>query len=112
MNVNHIVVMTSCPDAPTAERLAETLVAERLVACAQVQPCRSVYRWNGAIQRESESLLLLKTAAARWKPLETRLRALHPYEVPEIIALPILSGSADYLGFIETETGDDDPSHG
>jgi periplasmic divalent cation tolerance protein len=106
MNFQQITVMTSCPDAAVAERLGEAAVTERLAACAQIQPCRSIFRWNGTVQRESEYLLVLKTAASRWPQLETRLRALHPYEVPEIIALPIVAGSAEYLAWIDMETGD------
>ena len=106
VDFQHLMVLTSCPDAAVAERLAETLVTERLAACAQLTGCRSLFRWNETVQRESECLLLLKTAAGRWPQLETRLRALHPYEVPEIIALPILAGSADYLAWIDAETGD------
>lgn len=100
----HFVVQCACPDETTALRLARTLVEERLAACAQLLPCGSVFRWNGKVQEESEILLLLKTSAARWEALEARLRALHPYELPEIIALPILAGSADYLGWIDAET--------
>jgi len=112
MNFKHFIVMISCPDAATAERLGEAAVTERLAACVQIQPCRSLYRWNGAIQRESECLLLLKIAAARWQQLETRLKALHPYDVPEIIALPIVAASAEYLHWIDTETGDGHASSG
>ena len=106
MKFKHILVQTSCPDEATADRLADALVAARLVGCAQSVPIRSTYRWNGAVQRESECLLMLKTSADRYADVEARLRALHPYEVPEIIAVPILNGSAPYLAWLDAESSD------
>lgn len=107
MKFQHILVQTSCPDEATADRLATALVEMRLVACAQSLPLRSTYRWNGAVRRESECLLVLKTRADRYADVEARLRALHPYEVPEIIAVPVLSGSAAYLSWLDAESSDD-----
>jgi len=100
-----LVVLCTCPDEPTAERIARTLVEERLAACVNRLPgIRSVYRWNGALQDEPEVLLTVKTVRARYEALEMRLRALHPYDVPEIIALPVVSGAGRYLAWITSET--------
>lgn len=106
MKYQHIVVQTSCPDGEVAERLATALVEARLVACAQAAPIRSVYRWNGAVHRESECLLILKTRADRYAAVEARIRALHPYELPEIIAVPVLEGSSAYLSWLDAESSD------
>jgi periplasmic divalent cation tolerance protein len=90
------------PDPASAERLAAVLVQERLVACAQVLgPVSSTYRWQGSIERSAECYCHLKTTVARLPVLEARIRELHPYEVPEIIALPIIGGNSDYLRWIE-----------
>jgi periplasmic divalent cation tolerance protein len=107
MEFNHLVVQSSFPDEAAARTAAQTLVTERLAACAQIWPCRSVFRWNGAVQEESEVLLQLKTVAGCWPRLEARIRLLHPYQVPEIIALPIVAGSTDYVKWLEAETGDE-----
>jgi periplasmic divalent cation tolerance protein len=104
MEFKHLVVQTTLPEAALAQRIAATLVEERLAACVQVLPCRSVYRWNGAVQDESEVLLQVKTTAGLWPRLEARLRILHPYQVPEIIGLPIVAGSEDYVKWLEAET--------
>jgi periplasmic divalent cation tolerance protein len=105
MSAAHLVVLCTAPDAPTASRLAETLVAERLAACANLLPAvQSVYRWEGKVERAAEVLLIIKTTAAHYPALEARLRELHPYEVPEIIALPITAGSAPYLRWLDDNT--------
>lgn len=104
----YLLVLTNLPDPATAESLACNLVEQRLAACANVlPPCTSVYRWNGAVERASETPLLLKTAAARYPALEAAIRAAHPYELPEIVAVPIEHGLAAYLGWIGTETTPD-----
>jgi periplasmic divalent cation tolerance protein len=83
-------------------------VEERLAACAQVLgPLTSTYRWQGAVETADEWYCHLKTTAERWPALEARLRALHPYDVPEIIALPIAAGSRAYLDWITAETRPD-----
>ncbi|HWP94745.1 MAG TPA: divalent-cation tolerance protein CutA [Gammaproteobacteria bacterium] len=105
MTDGHIVVLCTCPDAATAERIAQTLVEEELAACVNVVPgLISLYRWQGAVQRDSECLLLIKTRAAPFEILAHRIRSLHPYTVPEIIALPIAQGSAAYLQWIDEST--------
>lgn len=106
MHSSPLLILCTCPDPATAERIAETLVGERLAACANIVPgLTSIYRWQGQIQRDSELLLLLKTRLAIYPLLEARIRELHPYQVPEIIALPIQAGSAAYLDWIADNTG-------
>ncbi len=103
MHANHRLMLCACPDHETALGLAESLVDERLAACVNLVPgLTSVYRWEGRIQRESEVLLLIKTHENRVAMLTERLRLLHPYELPEIIAVPIVAGLADYLNWITT----------
>lgn len=95
-------VTTTLPDQVAAERMATQLVEERLAACAQVVgPVRSIYRWAGKIERAEEWYCHLKTTLARLPDLQTRVRQLHSYEVPEIIAVPILQGNPDYLKWIQ-----------
>jgi periplasmic divalent cation tolerance protein len=99
------VVLITVPNRETGEKLAEVLVGERLAACVnQVPGLRSTYWWQGKIEREAEELLLVKTRAACVERLTARVRELHPYSVPEIIALPIVSGSQPYLDWISAET--------
>ena len=101
MNPKHIVVYCSCPDEAVASGLASALVAEGLAACVTRLPgVNSTYCWDGALQDEREVLLVIKTLAARFETLEARIRALHPYEVPEIIALPVVAGSTGYLDWV------------
>lgn len=102
-----IVVITSCGSAGEADRIAEALVAERLAACVQILPMRSVYRWQGAVERAEEWQLQIKTRAALADRVEARIKTLHGYDLPEIIALPVTAGSADYIDWVEAETGGD-----
>lgn len=105
MAENHIVIFCTVPDPGSGERLARALVEERLAACVNLLPdLTSIYRWQAAVQRENECLLLIKTTAARFEALAERLRALHPYDVPEIIALPVIHGSPDYLHWLTENT--------
>jgi periplasmic divalent cation tolerance protein len=99
-----LVVLCACPDEPTADRIARHLVSGHLAACVNRSACRSTYRWNGALQDEPETLLIIKTTTTRFEELERQLKALHPYEVPEIIALPVVTGSESYLAWIAQET--------
>lgn len=100
----HIVHCT-CPDAETAARIAQTLVDERLAACASLLPgVHSIYRWQGAVQQADEVLLLIKTAADRLQALIARIGALHPYELPEVIAVEATGGSAAYLAWVADAT--------
>lgn len=99
-----LICLTTCPDLATATRIAETLVAERLVACASLLPgVRSVYRWEGRVERADEVQLLLKTTADGLQALEARLGALHPYALPELVALEAAGGSAAYLAWVEEQ---------
>lgn len=100
-----LVVLCTCPDDPSADRIARELVSGRLAACVSRGAFRSTYRWRGALRDEPEVLLIIKTVRSRYPELEMRLKALHPYEVPEIIALPIAAGSEPYLAWIAEETG-------
>jgi periplasmic divalent cation tolerance protein len=102
-----LLILTNLPDAASAQTLAKMLVTERLAACVNVlAPCHSVYRWQGAIESAQEVPLLIKTTAARYAALEVALRAAHPYELPEIIAVPIAHGLPDYLMWVATETSE------
>jgi len=100
-----LLVLTNLPDREAAERLAELLVAQRVAACVNIlAPCRSVYRWQGAVQRDEEHPVLIKTTAERYAALEQAIRAAHPYELPEIVAVPIERGLPAYLSWVAEET--------
>lgn len=95
----------TCPDAASAQRIAEALVGERLAACVNHLPgIRSTYRWQDAVQTDSEELLLIKTSAARLTALERRLLELHPYDVPELIAVPVTQGYEAYLDWVRQQS--------
>jgi periplasmic divalent cation tolerance protein len=98
------VVLITAPSAEKAAEIARALVGERLAACGNIVPgLRSIYRWDGEVQDEPEALLVLKTTAARFPALRDRVLQLHPYEVPEVLALPVEAGSAAYLAWIAAE---------
>lgn len=100
-----LVVLTNLPDADAARTLAATLVAQRLAACVNVlAPCRSVYRWQGAVEEADEVPLLIKTTEAGYPALEAAIRAAHPYELPEIVAVPVVRGLPGYLAWVAAET--------
>jgi periplasmic divalent cation tolerance protein len=100
-----LLVITNLPDRATAERIAETLVTEHAAACVNIiAECTSIYRWQGKIEHAGEVPLLIKTTRAAYPQLESALRKLHPYEVPEIIALPVDAGLPDYLNWVAQET--------
>jgi periplasmic divalent cation tolerance protein len=106
MESQPLVVYCTCPDLTVAERIAETVVAEHLAACANIVPgLTSIYRWQGQVQRASEILLMLKTREAVYPLLETRIFELHPYAVPEVVALPISLGATPYLNWLDDNTG-------
>jgi periplasmic divalent cation tolerance protein len=97
-----VQVSTTLPSEEAAEKMAASLVEEHLAACAQVLgPVLSTYRWKGEVERAREWYCHLKTSSARLPALQRRLRELHPYDVPEIIAVPIVEGDAEYLRWIE-----------
>lgn len=101
-----VLVLSTAPDADTAQLLARTLVGEGLAACVNIIPgVQSIYRWQGKVESVSELNLLIKTTEAGYAALETRLRQLHPYELPEILALRNTAGLPDYLHWIADNTG-------
>lgn len=103
-----LLVLTNCPDTATAESLATALVEARLAACVNILPVsRSVYRWQGAVEQADEVPLLIKTSEERYAALEAEILARHPYELPEIVALPIERGLPIYLEWVATETRPD-----
>jgi len=96
-----LVVLVTAPSAEEAARLARALVEARLAACGNVLPgLRSIYRWEGRVQDEAEALLLLKTTRDRFEALRDELLRLHPYDVPEVLALPVEAGSPAYLAWL------------
>jgi periplasmic divalent cation tolerance protein len=102
------LLFCTCPDEVVASAIAERLVEERLAACVNQLPgIQTVYRWQGAIERDTEVLLLIKTARFRVDALTARLRELHPYEVPEIIAVSVSQGLPDYLNWVTQCTSTD-----
>ena len=101
-----LVVLVTVPNAETAEKLAEALVGEQLAACVNVlDGVRSTYRWKGAVERDDELLCICKTTRAAFDRLRARIVELHPYEVPEVIALPVELGHAPYLAWIMASVG-------
>jgi len=98
----HVIIgLSSYPDETGAERLGHQLVTEGLAACVtRVPGARSTYLWEGSIQDEAEVLLIIKTTAARLPALKSRLQALHPYEVPELVILPVTDGNEPYLAWV------------
>lgn len=103
-----LLVITNCPDQTSAELLAAALVESRLAACVNIlPPCRSVFRWQGVVESAEEVPLLIKTTAERYTALETEIQARHPYELPEIVALPIDRGLPAYLQWVSDETRPD-----
>lgn len=100
-----LLCLCTCPDADTAGRLAATLVDERLAACVNVLPgVASVYRWQGVVERAEETLLLAKTTHERLPALQARIAELHPYELPEVIAVEAAGGLPGYLDWVAAET--------
>jgi periplasmic divalent cation tolerance protein len=100
-----LLVMSSLPDQAAAQQLAHTLIERRLAACVSVlPPCTSVYRWQGRVDEAAEVPVLIKTTAGCYAELESALRALHPYELPEIIAVPVTHGLPAYLDWVAGET--------
>ncbi|HEX9575999.1 MAG TPA: divalent-cation tolerance protein CutA [Myxococcales bacterium] len=100
-----LLVFTTLPSADKAAELAKALVEERLAACANLLPAiRSIYRWQGKLQDENEVLVLLKTRAEHLERLKLRILELHPYEVPEVLAVPVEAGYQPYLDWLAGET--------
>lgn len=102
---DYLVVLCTCPDAATAEDLAGMLVRERLAACVNIQAgVTSVYEWQGKVEKDQETLLIIKSTASNFYRLRAALADAHPYDVPEIIALPITQGYEPYLDWIGQNT--------
>ena len=100
-----LLVFTNAPDRTVAMRIAQALVEERLAACVNVLgDCTSVYRWNGAIETAAEIPVIIKTRLARYAEVEGAIRRLHPYELPEIVAVPVVHGLSEYREWVAEET--------
>lgn len=100
-----LVCLCTCPDVATARRLADVLVSEGFCACVNLMPgLESIYRWQGHVERAEEVLMLIKTTTERYLAMQERLAALHPYSVPEVIAVPIHAGLPAYLQWIAGAT--------
>jgi len=101
MDSNTLIVLCTCPDQESAERIAHHLVEHRLAACVNISAqTRSVYRWQGEIETADEQMLFIKTSASSYDELEHAILKLHPYELPEVVAVPIERGQHNYLGWI------------
>lgn len=100
-----MLVITHLPDEKSARAMAEALVNERLAACVNIYPpCRSIYRWQGAVEEAQEIPLVIKTTADRYPDVEKAIRARHPYELPDILAVPVAVGLPEYLAWVAAET--------
>ena len=105
MGEKYFIALTTLATDHDAEAFARTLVSEKLAACVNILPAmRSVYSWKGVIETADERQLLIKTTGDCLRELETRLRELHPYDVPEFVVIPIAEGSPDYLSWLTTHT--------
>lgn len=108
-----VLAVSTAPDAQVAERIARVLLQERLIACANLLPgVTSLYRWQGEVQCDAEVVMLLKTRQSRVEALGTRLAELHPYEVPELIAVTLEAGLPSYLAWVRDETAGADEGTG
>ena len=104
MERSALVVLTTLGSIDDARKLVRALVEDRLVACGTLLPgARSIYRWEGSMKEESEVVVLLKTDASKWDALAAAIRRLHPYDVPELLAVPVSRGLDRYLDWLESE---------
>ena len=100
-----LIVITNAPDRDIALKIARALIERKLAACVNIlAECTSVYRWRGKLETATEVPLLIKTRAAIYPDLEAAIKSLHPYELPEIVAVPIERGSPEYLEWVNAET--------
>lgn len=105
MSSSVLLLISNLPDLASAQSLAEALISRRLAACVSLlSPCQSVYRWEGKLERASEIPVLIKTTQACYPALEAAIRELHPYELPEIVAIPVTAGLPAYLNWVNEET--------
>jgi periplasmic divalent cation tolerance protein len=101
----YLLVLTNLPDRAAAEGLAVELVGRSLAACVNIlAPCRSIYRWKGEVQADEEHPMLIKTTRGRYPALEAAIRDLHPYELPEVVAVPVTAGLPGYLEWVSQQT--------
>jgi len=108
MNDEPIVIFITCGTPEEAERIAETLVRRKLAACGNILPeITSIFRWKQTIERERETLLLVKSRRSLFSRIVEQIKGVHSYETPEIIALPVIDGSPDYLTWLSEETGEE-----
>lgn len=104
-NSKHLLVLTTCPGSITAKQIANAVVLENCAACVQtISNVHSVFRWLNKTDSADEYLLLMKTTMERYQDLERKIRSMHPYELPEIIAVPITAGFDQYLSWIDNST--------
>lgn len=105
MSTTHAIVLTTCATKTEAEQIAERLVADGAAACVNIiDKITSVYRWKGKIERASEFLLIIKTRSEMTDRVEGTIKGFSSYECPEVVVIPIIDGSADYLGWIDDAT--------
>jgi len=110
---SHLVALTTAPSVEEARTIVRALVERRLIACGTIVPgALSIYRWEGAVEHEHEVLVLLKTTRERWPALVGALPLLHSYEVPELVALPVVAGLQAYLDWVSDETAPQEPAEG
>jgi periplasmic divalent cation tolerance protein len=103
MPTQYQIILCTCPDQDTAEKLARMLVSDRLAACVNILPgLSSIYRWQGQIASAQEYLLLIKANTINYQAIETSIKIHHPYELPEIIAVPVENGLPEYLHWIDS----------
>lgn len=103
-----LLVLTNVPDEATGDTIGRRLVEDRMAACVNLLPAtRSIYRWQGAVEEATEVTLLVKTTPQRYADVEAAIRALHPYDLPEVIAVPVTAGLPGYLAWVATETKKD-----
>ncbi len=102
MNSNSIVILTTCPDIETSKIISNSLVEHRLAACVNIIPgLESIYLWEGHVRNDSESLLIIKTSKDKYDAIESMIKTLHPYELPEVISVQIDNGFDKYLDWID-----------
>jgi periplasmic divalent cation tolerance protein len=105
MQYAHIVVYITVPSQEVGQQIAAALLDDRLVACVNMLPeITSIYHWQGTVSQDSELLLIAKTRADLFDRLQDAVKQLHPYQVPEVVAMPIVMGSSEYLAWIDAET--------
>ena len=100
---DYIQVITTVDSRDIAEKIARDLLQKRLVACVQIIPCHSMYRWQGIIEKDGEYLCIMKSSREIFPELETAIKSVHPYEVPEILAVEVINGNSDYLNWMGQE---------